>query len=157
YSADLQTGEIYWSPELRRIFGLSNEEPVPTDKLIELIHPDDRVEALRVAESALDPRGDGEVEVAFRATRPDRTLRWVMGGGKTLCTSKGRRRQAARVIGVAFDITTRVEAEERLHASEELFRTIFDMSGIGILQIDPSTGRFLRANREFCNWLGYTE
>ncbi|HKQ79989.1 MAG TPA: PAS domain S-box protein [Blastocatellia bacterium] len=157
YSADLQTGESYWSPELRRIFGLSNEAPVPMDKLIEFIHPDDREETRRVAEAALDPRGDGEFEVEFRAMRPDGSLRWALARGKTLFTNKGRRRQAARVIGVAFDITTRVEAEERLHASEELFRTIFDMSGIGILQIDPSTGRFLRANHEFCDWLGYTE
>jgi len=157
YSADLQTGESYWSPEMRRIFGLSNEDLVPMDKLIEFIHPDDREETLKVAESALDPRGDGEFEVEFRAMRPDGGLRWTLARGKTLFTSKGRRRQAARVIGVAFDITERKEAEKRLHASEELFRTIFDMSGIGIVQIDPSTGRFLRANREFCNWLGYSE
>src|SRR5262245_13603891 len=157
YSADLQTGESYWSPELRRIFGLSNEAPVLMDKLIEFIHPDDREKTLRVAEAALDPRGDGEFEIEFRALRPDGSLRWAQARGKTLFTSKGRRRQAARVIGVAFDITTRVESEQRLHASEELFRTIFDMSGIGIVQIDPSTGRFQRANHEFCDWLGYSE
>ena len=157
YSADLQTGESYWSPELRRIFGLSNEALVPMDKLIEFIHPDDREETLRVAEAALDPRGDGEFEFEFRAMRPDGSLRWALARGKTLFTSKGRRRQAARVIGVAFDITDRKEAQKRLHASEELFRTIFDMSGIGIVQIDPSTGRFLRANHEFCDWLGYSE
>ncbi len=157
YSADLQTGESYWSPEMKRIFGLSNDAVVPMDKLIEFIHPDDREKSRQVAEAALDPRGDGEFEVEFRAMRPDGNLAWVLARGKTLFTSKRRRRQASRVIGVAFDITTRVESEERLHASEELFRTIFDMSGIGILQIDPSTGRFLRANHEFCDWVGYSE
>ena len=157
YSVDLQTGENYWSLEMRQIFGLSGDDAVRMDKLIEFIHPEDREEAMRVAEAALDSRGNGEFEIEYRALRPDGSVRWAQARGKTLFTGKGRRRKAARVIGVAFDITERKEAEKKLHASEELFRTIFDLSGIGILQIDPLTGCFLRANREFCNWLGYSE
>ncbi|MGH9937438.1 MAG: PAS domain S-box protein, partial [Blastocatellia bacterium] len=157
YSVDLRTGENYWSPEMRQVFGLSGDDAVRMDKLIEFIHPDDREETMRVAEASLDPRGNGEFEIEYRALRPDGDVRWALARGKALFTGKGRRRKAARVIGVAFDITERKEAEKRLHASEESFRTIFDLSGIGILQIEPSTGCFLRANREFCNWLGYSE
>src|SRR5262249_2866801 len=122
-----------------------------------LIHPDYREETMRVINAALDPRGDGEFEYEFRAQLPEGSTRWALARGKTLFTGNGRRRKAARIIGVAFDITERREDEERLHASEELFRTIFDLSGIGILQVDPSTGIFLRANRELCAWLGYSE
>jgi PAS domain S-box-containing protein len=159
YSVNLQTGEYYWSPELRRIFGLSDDDSVALEDSLALIHPDDREETERVIKAALDPRadGDGEFEHEFRARLSDENTRWALARGKTLFTGNGRRRKAARVIGVAFDITKRREDEERLHASEELFRTIFDLSGIGILQIDPSTGIFLRANREFCDWLGYSE
>jgi PAS domain S-box-containing protein len=157
YSVNLRTGENYWSPELRRIFGLSDDDVVVLDGSLGLIHPDDREETVRVIEAALAPSGDGEFEHEFRAQLPDGRARWALARGKTLFTGNGRRRKASRIIGVAFDITGRKEAEERLHASEELFRTIFDLSGIGILQIDPSTGRFIRANHEFCNWLGYSE
>jgi PAS domain S-box-containing protein len=157
YSVNLQSGENYWSPELRRIFGVSDDDAVMLDSSLGLIHPDDREEMIRVIEAALDPRGDGEFQHEFRAKLPDGNTRWALARGKTLFVGNGRRRKAARIIGVAFDNTERREDEERLHASEELFRTIFDLSGIGILQIDPSTGIFLRANREFCDWLGYSE
>ncbi len=157
YSVNLQTGENYWSPELRRIFGLSDDDAVVVDRSLGLIHTDDREETMRVAGVALDPRGDGEFEHEFRVLLPDGNTRWALARGKTFFTGNGRRRKASRIIGVAFDITERRVDEERLHASEELFRTIFDLSGIGILQIDPSTGVFLRANREFCDWLGYSE
>ncbi|HEV2666492.1 MAG TPA: PAS domain S-box protein, partial [Blastocatellia bacterium] len=135
YSVSLRTGENYWSPELRRIFGLSDDDAVALDSSLGLIHSDDREETMRVIEAALDPRGDGEFEHEFRAQLPDGNTRWALAKGKTLFTGNGRRRKATRIIGVAFDITERKEAEERLHASEELFRTIFDLSGIGILQI----------------------
>jgi PAS domain S-box-containing protein len=159
YSVNLQTGEYYLSPELRRIFGLSDDDSVVLEDSLALIHPDDREETTRVIKAALDPRagGDGEFEHEFRARLSDVNTRWALARGKTVFTGNGRRRKAARVIGVAFDITKRREDEGRLHASEELFRTIFDLSGIGILQIDPSTGIFLRANRELCDWLGYSE
>jgi PAS domain S-box-containing protein len=157
YSVNLKTGENYWSPELRRIFGVSDEDGVVVDGSLALIHPDDREETTQVIKAALDPRGDGEFEHVFRAQLPEGDTRWALARGKTSFSGNGRRRKAARVIGVAFDITKRREDEERLHSSEELFRTIFDLSGIGILQIDPSTGVFLRANRELCDWLGYSE
>ncbi|MBO0859066.1 MAG: PAS domain-containing protein [Chloracidobacterium sp.] len=157
YSVNLQTGENYWSPELRRIFGVSDDETVLLDSSIGLIHPDDREETMRVVEAALDPRGDGEFEHEFRAQLTGGNTRWALARGKTLFTGSGRRRKASRIIGVAFDITERRVDQERLHASEELFRTMFDLSGIGILQVDPSTGIFLRANRELCDWLGYSE
>jgi PAS domain S-box-containing protein len=157
YSVNLQTGENYWSPELRRIFGLQDDAAVVLDGSLELIHPDDRAETMRVIRAALDPRGDGEFELEFRAQLPEGNTRWALARGKTLFTGNGRRRKAARIIGVAFDITERKESEGRLHSSEELFRTIFHLSGIGILQIDLSTGNLLRANRELCDWLGYSE
>jgi PAS domain S-box-containing protein len=157
FSVDLQTFEGYWSPELRQIFGLSNDDQVVLAESLELLHPDDRETTLLAVKSSLDPRGNGEFEREHRALRPDGSVRWMLAKGKTLFTGKGRRRKASRIIGVAFDITERKEAEERLHASEELFRTIFDLSGIGILQVEPLTGRFLRANHEFCRWLGYSE
>ncbi len=47
-------------------------------------------------------------------------------------------------------------AEETLRESEEKFRRVFRDAGVGMVIVSP-TGRFLAANRTFCDCLGYTE
>src|SRR5262249_10990228 len=39
---------------------------------------------------------------------------------------------------------------------EEEFRSLFDLSAVGMAQVSPS-GKYLRVNRKFCQMLGYTE
>jgi len=60
------------------------------------------------------------------------------------------------VSGAAYDITTRVRAEEALRESEERFRSIFEAAGIGIVLLNM-TGRVVRSNPAFRRMLGYTE
>ena len=60
------------------------------------------------------------------------------------------------VTGSVRDITGSKKAEEKLVESEKRFRKIFEQASMGIVL----TGRdlkFLSANAEFCNMLGYTE
>jgi len=59
--------------------------------------------------------------------------------------------------GFSFDIHDQREAERALRESEEQFRSIFDLSGVGMLQLEVATGRFLRVNRRFCELLGYSK
>jgi PAS domain S-box-containing protein len=47
-------------------------------------------------------------------------------------------------------------AGETLRDSEEKFRSVFRDAGVGMI-IVSSEGRFLAANRTFCDYLGYTE
>ena len=54
------------------------------------------------------------------------------------------------------DITQRKRAEETLRQSEEKFRSVFRDAGVGMIIVSPE-GRFLAANRTFCESLGYTE
>ena len=54
------------------------------------------------------------------------------------------------------DITTRKEDEETLRKSEERFRVLFEQAAVGVAQIEPGTGRFLRVNQCYCRITGYT-
>jgi PAS domain S-box-containing protein len=62
-----------------------------------------------------------------------------------------------RYTFLAQDITERKKAEELLQRSEAEFRGMFELSGVGMAEADPATGRFLRANRTFCEITGYAE
>ena len=54
------------------------------------------------------------------------------------------------------DITQRKEAEDALRASEELYRTSFELDAVGKAESDLHTGRFIRANVRFCQLMGYS-
>jgi PAS domain S-box-containing protein len=58
--------------------------------------------------------------------------------------------------GVAVDITERQQTEQALRRSEEEFRAMFELAGVGKGQGDPATGRFLHVNRKMCAITGYT-
>ncbi|MFO0971945.1 MAG: ABC transporter substrate binding protein [Phycisphaerae bacterium] len=48
----------------------------------------------------------------------------------------------------------RTRSARELRASESLFRSVFDMAGVGIAQV-AADGRLLRANQKLCDILGY--
>jgi PAS domain S-box-containing protein len=61
-----------------------------------------------------------------------------------------------RAACILQDITERKRAEQALRESEETFRSVFRDAGVGMVIVSPE-GRFLAANKAFCDCLGYTE
>ncbi len=67
-------------------------------------------------------------------------------------------------IRVSSPLVTALEHRSRdlettltaLQMSEQLFRSTFELAGAGIVQVSPD-GRFTRANKRFCEIIGYTE
>lgn len=64
--------------------------------------------------------------------------------------------QAAH-LSVVSVITDRKTAEEALRQNEEMLRTIFDSTSVGILQQAPSDRHRLAVNTAFCEMTGYSE
>ncbi len=48
------------------------------------------------------------------------------------------------------------ESNRALRESEEEFRTMFELSAMGLAEVDSKTKRFVRSNRKFCEITGYT-
>lgn len=53
------------------------------------------------------------------------------------------------------DITKRKRAEKALQESEERFRAMFEQAGVGVALVDTATGRYLRINQKYCDFVGY--
>lgn len=59
-------------------------------------------------------------------------------------------------IAVKQNITQRKRTEEALRASEEEFRTMFEMASTGLAQANPRTGQLLRVNQKLSAMTGYS-
>ena len=112
WSLDPATGAGTQDARTQEILGLAPDEQVTMAETFgRLVHPDD-VPATRAAlEAALDPDGDGRLDVEVRlAGEPPR---WVRA---TARTTFGPDRQPAEVVGTLADVTAQKETERGLVA-----------------------------------------
>jgi PAS domain S-box-containing protein len=115
YSRRISTGEMYWSEEVFRIFGLDSRTTIPTMKLAtQFVHPDDRERVDRTIDEAGRARRNYEMDV--RLVRPDGSLRHVHIRGQPVFDQTG---DADEFIGVVMDITNRKRTEHALRRARE--------------------------------------
>jgi diguanylate cyclase (GGDEF)-like protein/PAS domain S-box-containing protein len=149
FDHDHRTGIIYWSPEQRRIYGWSTDEPVTLDRFLACIQPADVERIRKAVQRAHDPAGDGLFDVEHRIIRSDGEVRWLTTRSRTFFEGEGRARRAVRTVGAVLDITQRKRSDLEL----QLAATAFE-SHEGIFITDVG-GRILRANRAFTEITGY--
>jgi PAS domain S-box-containing protein len=60
-----------------------------------------------------------------------------------------------RVLAVVRDISERKEIEENLRKSEKLFRSLFELTAVGVAITAAGSGKYLHVNNRFCEVTGY--
>jgi len=70
---------------------------------------------------------------------------------------RDKNNQPLGIIGVSRDITERKQAQDALRESEANYRQLYDNAPSAIYQIDFRTGKFLKANDVFCEYLGCSQ
>lgn len=160
YLRNLQTDKYdYMSPVIEQLIGFSAEEMMnlKTDKMVELIHPDDRSLISREIESTSNSKKEGGT-IEYRLRSKSGHYKWLADHFSQLRDNEGR---PLYRVGITRDITKRKQAEEALIASrdalgkaEEKYRNLFLNATEGIFQTSPQ-GRFLSANPALAHLLGY--
>ena len=111
---NISTGEVFWSREIYRIFGL---DPDQTSLNIELIkklrHPNDRALAAQTLDGALRERKDFEFE--SRIVLPDGSIRHVRSVGRPVINDAG---VLVEFVGAVMDVTEGKMREEALRKSQ---------------------------------------
>jgi PAS domain S-box-containing protein len=111
----ISTGEMYWSEEVFRIFGLDPRTTIPSPEMAtQLWHADDREVADRTIDDALREKRDYEMDV--RIVRPDGSIRYVHMRGQPVFDMHG---ETDEFIGVIMDITDRKRTERALRRARE--------------------------------------
>src|SRR5438034_4516547 len=116
----------------RELFGFPDSEPVTFDRLLQLVHPEDRERMKQLVQQMFEHGGEYESE--YRISRPDGSTRWILGYGSVELDERGK---PAFARGVSRDITTRKLAEEELRESEERFRTVANAAPVLIWMSGP--------------------
>ena len=128
YDYDLTTGDIIWSGSLEQVLGYSLEEMGGIGDWAEMIHPEDRTEALRLLEVAEKERGIYDVDYRFR--HKNGSYRWLHDRGLFLIEDD---RNVRRMIGMMQDIHDRKQAELLQNAVYRIAQAAEASAGLGDL------------------------
>jgi PAS domain S-box-containing protein len=114
-SMNLEGGEIWVTERTRELFGFSKDEPLTFDKLLQVVHPEDRDVFLHGHEAG------GDTYCECRLELPDGAMRWVAVRGCVSCLTAG---SAQALMGVCVDITESKHAEETLRQHQQELVTL---------------------------------
>lgn len=121
WEKDPRTGALRWSDEVYRIHGLDRELFEPTfERLLALVHPDDR-ERIRLMAQTADKESRNRA-MEYRIVRPDGRVRHVRSYGEFTQLGDG----GALVMGTVQDVTEMKEIEEQ-------FRHVQRVESLGTL------------------------
>jgi PAS domain S-box-containing protein len=152
FDHDHATDVIFWSLELRQMYGWDPEEPATLPKILSHVHPDDVARVVAAATRAHDPAGDGAFDIEHRIFDRRGRLRWVQTRSRTQFGSISGRRRPTRTIGAVQDLTDRRTAEER----SRVLDTVLSSSTQAIAIADPN-GTLTFANVALQRLWGYSD
>ena len=103
FDINFDTGEYYWSAELRHILRVPDGMPPEFLILLQHVHPDDRRALVAFAMEPLQGKCPPHRSFEYRLLDPDGTVRWVHIEAGT-AFRPGSERDAVRVIGLVTEI-----------------------------------------------------
>jgi PAS domain S-box-containing protein len=165
WTLEIGAGRVIADTRMAALFGLGPEDAggAPLAAYFAPIHPDDIPATELRLQHAIDT---GEpYEATFRVRGPNGGWRWLLSRGhaeRGQSNGVDGAHPVTRMRGVVIDATLQKQAEERLQASEERYRTLFDSIDDGVCVIEmlydaggkPCDYRFLEVNAAFVRHTG---
>ncbi len=141
---------VYVSPAFTKLTGYALEEVIgQTPHILQGPKTDPSVLRRLCKDCMAGEVFHGEA-INYRKDRSEIHLEWTAG------PVRNERGEVTHFAAAQRDVTERRRIEEELRRSEEEFRSLFDLSAVGMAQVSPEGG-YLRVNRKLCQMLGYSE
>lgn len=147
---DIVTGQVEWSDQLYRVFGLDprTDAPATLASWRAALHPEDAIYAeTQLAEAIASHR---PLVSEHRIVLPSGEVRWVNALGRTTYDAEGRPQQMS---GICLDTTERKRADDAVRRSEALARerlieleALYETAPIGLCVFDEHL-RWVRVNK----------
>lgn len=111
---DLINDLAWWSPEMYELCGVPLGTLMTRDKVLAMIHPDDRQMLRDNSSKSIAEHTPPKHE--FRIVHPDGGEKWLSNMARVIYDETGR---ATRMIGISLDITERKKQEAKLKRQRE--------------------------------------
>jgi C4-dicarboxylate-specific signal transduction histidine kinase len=119
------SGDVVWSEETYRIFGLDRTVKPTIDLVLQRVHPDDRElvrhEVNRVAE------GSNDFDVEHRLLMPNGLVKYLRVRSHRMDCESGDE----EIVGAVMDITAATDAQEALHAAQAELAYVTRLTTLG--------------------------
>lgn len=147
---DVKNNALMWSDTMYEIFGVTKTNFVASfEKFMDFVHPDDRVAADRVIETA---KKDGQAEFECRIKRRDGLVRYIRGITQALSPGVD---EPVILFGIVSDITEQKQMEDQLKQSELRYRMLAENITDTIWLTDLNL-RFQYVSPSVKKMIGYT-
>jgi len=141
---------VSWNPAAEHLFGYAPAETIGAH--ISLLIPPERLEEEVMI---LEKIRCGERVQNFETMRRCKDGR-ELAVSLTVSPIRGPGGEVVGASKMIRDVTERQQAAEKLHLSEQRFRSIFSAVAEGVLITDAETGRFVDVNEPGATMYGYT-
>jgi PAS domain S-box-containing protein len=143
---------IYWSDEMRRIFGLDPQRSkLPDrDEFLRLVHPEDRDTFNERIDKAFREKADFVQD--YRIVLTDGTVKHIHGIGHPVLDETGN---IIEYVGTDVDVTERKRAEDALRSHEQNLRLLVDTIP-GLVVTTTPAGEIEHLNRKVLEYFEKT-
>ncbi len=148
WALNLNTGEVWASPEARRIYG-TGDGVLTVEDIVKFPLPEFRPLLDRAMRELIEQGKPYDLEFKIMAGA-DGTTRHVHSQGEL-------NREENLVLGVVHDVTKRNRSDEALRESEEKFAKAFRDSPVAMAIRDLQSDRYVEINARCLSMLGYDE
>jgi len=151
WQRDFMKNKLYFSEKWYTMLGYEPFEfPASHENWKALLHPEDREQALAVAEKYLETKPDKH-ENEFRLKTKDGQYRWIRSHAKVV--ERDKNGEAVRLIGHHQDITEYKLAEEIIKDQAKFLKTLIDTIPIPVFYKDRE-GHYNGFNKAFETFVG---
>lgn len=147
---DIVRDEIWLTNQGRAIFGFDPAQRIDFDRMMSVVHPEDRAAMREAVTRSLQEGGTCECE--YRRVSPEGKECWIMTRSRVEVDADGR---AILLRGVSMDITKRKQGERLLEQERAFLRQVIDIVPHLIFAKDRQ-GRFTLVNQAVADIYGTT-
>jgi PAS domain S-box-containing protein len=148
---DLKNNDLTWDDQMYRLYGQNERKKAAFDLWLTSIHPDDRERIDEDSRKAVS--GEKDYSTDFRVVWSDGTIHWIKANGLVLRDESGK---PARMIGVNYDFTERIKAEEEIIRSAKTYKYLFENNPQPMWIYDLVSLEFLEVNEAAVHKYGYS-